>query len=232
MAEKGAARPRARKGGKPKNSRKGASSRTTAQRKVAFAVLHPIRLDAYVIFMERQATSPNEIAKMLEEDVGDVSHHVNELRADKVIRLVKSEQRRGAVEHYYTAVKKPEVTDEEWRAMPKRSRRDFAATLLLAIVAEGLSSLDHGKMESDDDLYLLWIPARLTAEGQTEAYEVQAEAHERLEEVVERDRERQTGAVEPLPVRIYGMLGFERSRSGKPSGTSLGQRGALAAEGR
>jgi DNA-binding MarR family transcriptional regulator len=201
---------------------------------VAFAVLHPIRLDAYVIFMERLATSPNEIAKMLGKDVGEVSHHVNELRADKVIRLVKSEQRRGAVEHYYTAVEKPEVSDEEWRAMPKRSRRDFAATLLLAIVAEGLSSLDHGKMESDDDLYLLWIPARLTTEGQAEAYEVQADAHERLEEVVARDRERQTGTVEPLPVRIYGMLGFERSRSGKPSGTSLGQREILAeaAEGR
>lgn len=230
MARKKGGKSKPRKAKQPNNSRKGASSRTSAQRKVAFAVLHPTRLDAYVIFMERQATSPKEVADMLELDVGDVSHHVKELRADKVIRLVKSEQRRGAVEHYYVAVAKPEVTDEEWRAMPKRSRRDFAATLLLAIIAEGLSSLDHGKMQSDDDLYLVWIPARLTAEGQAEAYEVQAEAHAQLEVVIAHDQERQAGNVEKLPVRIYGMLGFERSRSGKPSGTSLGQRKALGGE--
>lgn len=230
MAQRKGGRSKPRKAKQAKNSRKGASSRTSAQRKVAFAVLHPTRLDAYVIFMERQATSPKEVAEILELDIGEVSYHVAELHADKVIRLVKSEPRRGAVEHFYAAVAKPEVSDEEWRAMPRRSRRDFAATLLLAIVAEGLSSLDHGKMESDDDLYLLWIPARLTAEGQAEAYEVQADAHVQLEEVIAHDQERQTGNAERLPVRIYGMLGFERSRSGKPSGTSLGQRKALGGE--
>jgi predicted transcriptional regulator len=230
MTRKAREKSKAQRGKRPKNSRKGASSRTSAQRKVAFAVLHPTRLDCYVIFMERQATSPKEVASMLELDVVDVSHHVNELLADRVIRLVKKEQRRGAVEHYYAATSKPEVSDEEWRAMPKRSRRDFAATLLLAIIAESLSSLDHGKMQGDDDLYLLWIPARLTSKGQAEAYEVQAEAHDRLEDVIARDRERQAGSAERLSVRIYGMLGFERGRSGKPGGTSLGQRKALGAE--
>jgi hypothetical protein len=213
------------KTGKPKNTRKGRSARAMEQR-ISHSVNHPVRLDAMSILVERVA-SPKELQKMLRVPLGTASFHVKELFADDAIELVKTVQRRGAVEHYYRAKVRPEVTDEEWRAMPKPARRKFAATLLQAIVAEGLASLRHGMMDTDDDLYLVWMPVRLSAEGRDEVYELHAEMHERLEEVKARDEARQIEGEGDLPVRIVAMMGFERSRRGRPDGDNLKRRRGL-----
>lgn len=214
---------------KVKNSRQGGSERPhdrEAARRVAHAVIHSARLDALSILLER-TSSPKEIAKVLQIPLGTASFHVKELFADGAIELVKTEPRRGAVEHYYRAVVTPEVTDEEWQAMPKSARREGAATLLTAIVAEGLSSLHHGYMDADDDLYLLWVPMQLTADGRREAYELQAEMHDRIEAIKARDQARQSEADGDLPVRVVAMMGFDRSRAGRPDGDALSRgRGA------
>lgn len=209
----------------PRNTRKGRGARG-AEQKVSHSVNHPVRLDTLSIFFERIA-SPKEISEALGVPLGTASFHVQELLAADVIELVRTEQRRGAVEHYYRAKVRPEVTDEEWRAMPKASRRKFAATLLLAIVAEGLASLRHGMMDADDDLYLVWVPVKLSSEGRDELYELYAEMHERLEELKARDEARQTEDESKLPVRIVAMMGFERSRNGRPSGDNLKRRRGL-----
>jgi DNA-binding transcriptional ArsR family regulator len=212
---------------KAKNSRyeeggKPPSHTREAARRVAHAVMHSARLDALSILLER-TTSPKEIARALQIPLSTASFHVKELFADGAIELVRTEPRRGAVEHYYRAVVTPEVSDEEWRAMPKSARREGAATLLTAIIAEGLSSLHHGCMDADDDLYLLWVPMQLTAEGRRETYELQAEMHDRIEAVKAKDRERQSEADADLPVRVVALMGFDRSRAGRPDGDALGR---------
>jgi hypothetical protein len=199
---------------KAKNAQKdrgGRSARAT-ERRVAHAVIHPIRLDALSILFERMA-SPKEIALLLRKPLGTVSFHVAELLADEAIELVKTEPRRGAVEHYYRARLRPEVSDEEWRALPKGSRRKFAATLLQAIVAEGLASLRYGKMDADEDLHL----------GRDEVSELQAEMLGRLEAVKERSEARlPADGDDAASVRIVVTMGFERGRpDGQPPGDSL-----------
>jgi DNA-binding transcriptional ArsR family regulator len=193
---------------------------------IAFAVLHPVRLDALSILIERIA-SPNEIAEMLHVPLGTVSHHVSELHADKAVELVNTEQRRGAVEHYYRATVRPEVTDAEWKAMPRKSRREFAATLLLAIVAEGLASLRHGMMDTDDDLHIIWKAVRTDAQARSEISELHAEMVERLEAIAAGANARipDTGDDADVLVRIVAMMTFVRSRPGEPAGyaLSLGQ---------
>jgi hypothetical protein len=210
-----------RKAKNAQNDRGGRSARAT-ERRVAHAVIHPIRLDALSILFERMA-SPKEIALLLRKPLGTVSFHVAELLADEAIELVKTEPRRGAVEHYYRARLRPEVSDEEWRALPKGSRRKFAATLLQAIVAEGLASLRYGKMDADEDLHLAWLPMRLDAEGRDEVSELQAEMLGRLEAVKERSEARlPADGDDAASVRIVVTMGFERGRpNGQPPGDSL-----------
>lgn len=194
-------------------TRKGSSARA-AERRISHAVNHPVRLDALSILIERQA-SPKEIAKALQVSLGTASFHVAELLADDAIELVKTMPRRGAVEHYYRAKQRPEVSDDEWRKMPKPARRKLAAILLQAIIAEGLASLRNGKMDTDDDLYLVWKVVKLDVRGRKEVADLHAEMLSRLEAIREQNdlRAADDGDTE---VRIVAMMGFERARVGDP----------------
>ncbi len=49
----------------------------------------------------RAFASPNELSKKIEAPLSTVAYHVTELRDNNCIKLAKTEQRRGAVEHYY-----------------------------------------------------------------------------------------------------------------------------------
>lgn len=185
-------------------------ARKTRERQIAHAVNHPVRMDALLILFERTA-SPKEIAKILQQPLGTVSFHVDELKTDGAIELVTTRQRRGAVEHYYRAKLRPEIDAEDWRTLPLAMRRKLAGLTLQAIVADGLASLRHRKLEVDDDLYLVWIPMELSEAGESEVTELQAEILERLEEIKERDEQRRAGSsLEAGPVRIAATMWFER----------------------
>ncbi len=175
---------------------------------IAHSAIHPDRLDAFSILYERIA-SPKEVAQVLGVPLGTASFHINELKDDGVIELVKTEQRRGAVEHYYRATEFPEVDTEEWKEMPKKLRREIAGLALQAIVANSLAAFRHEKMEDDDNVYVAWMPLKLSAVGQDEVTELQAEILERLKQIEERDKEREKD--DSTPVRIAATLWFERA---------------------
>lgn len=187
------------------------------ERVVSHSVNHETRLDALSIFFEREA-SPNEIRKELRKPLAVVSHHVKQLFDDGVIELVNTEERRGAVEHFYRAKRSPEVTAEEWKKLPRATRRGIANIAMQAIVADGLASLRHRKFEIDDDMYLAWMPMRLSEHGEIEVTELQAEILERLKEISKRDEaRRREGGEDARPVRIAATLWFERAQPGRPS---------------
>jgi DNA-binding transcriptional ArsR family regulator len=196
------------------SSTKKARKARTGERKIAYSVAHPVRLDALSILFE-QTASPNEMSQALKQPLGTVSHHVSELHADGVVELVDMAQRRGAVEHYYRAKVRPEVDTEEWKTMPTPARRDVAGLALQAIITDSLASFRHRRMESDDDMYLAWIPMRLSDEGQAEVTELQAEIVERLEDIKARDEARPgDDSDESRPVRIAATMWFERAHAG------------------
>lgn len=183
---------------------------------VSHSVNHEVRLDALNILYERVA-SPNEISKELHKPLATVSHHVKELFDDRVIELVKTEPRRGAVEHFYRAKRSPEVTAEEWKKMPKGVRRGIANVAMHAVVADGLASIRHKRFEVDDDMYIAWMPMRLSEQGEGEITDLQAEILERFKEIATRDKARQSEDGEkPRSVRIAATLWFERAQPGRP----------------
>jgi hypothetical protein len=147
-----------------------------------------------------------------------VSHHVKELHDDGVIELVKTEPRRGAVEHFYRAKRPPEITAKEWKQLPAGSRRGIANVAMHGIIAEGLASLRHRKFEIDDDMYLVRMPMTLSEKGEDEVTDLQVEILKKLKEIVVRDEARRARAEEePRPVRIAATLWFERAQPGRPS---------------
>lgn len=183
---------------------------------ISHSVNHEHRLDALSIFYERTA-SPKEIQKALGIPLATASHHVKELYDEDVIELVKTEPRRGAVEHFYRAKRVPEVDAEEWKKLPEAARRGIANVAMQAVVADGLASLRHGKLEADDDMYIAWMPMGLSQVGEDEVTEFQAEILAKFKEIVERDKARlSTGKHEARSVRVAATLWFERAQPGRP----------------
>lgn len=78
---------------------------TKAQRRQATqnrikAMFHPLRAEAFRVIRDRGPLSPAQVARELEGDVKDVSYHVRKLRDYGCLEEVRTQQVRGAVEHF------------------------------------------------------------------------------------------------------------------------------------
>lgn len=81
------------------------------------ALTHPLRIQILAALDERTA-SPSELADELEAPLGNVSYHVRQLHGLGLIKLVKRTPRRGAIEHHYKAVARPQISDDAWAGTP------------------------------------------------------------------------------------------------------------------
>lgn len=70
--------------------------------KLVMALAHELRVEILGVLIEREAT-PNELARLLDEGLSQVSYHIKVLTDYEVIELTKTEPRDGAVEHFYRA---------------------------------------------------------------------------------------------------------------------------------
>lgn len=69
--------------------------------------IHPLRLSIIELYAAGDELTPVDVQRALSEDkIGNVSYHVRGLLADGFIELVRTEQRRGALAHYYRATSK------------------------------------------------------------------------------------------------------------------------------
>jgi predicted transcriptional regulator len=191
---------------------------------VAYAVGHRIRIDALAILNEGTA-SPNEIATIIGEGVSKVGHHVKELFDSGCIESAGTEQRRGATEHFYRAVARPPISEEEARRLPAETKREFAALILQAIMAEGLAALRAGKMDSDEDIWMGWRSINLDEQGRREVTEEMAASYARVEDIEAKSADRLLETEGPGTSTVVATMSFERSRSGRPPGERLATRG-------
>ncbi|MEA2421408.1 MAG: hypothetical protein QOF55_507 [Thermoleophilaceae bacterium] len=85
--------------------------------RLAKALAHPLRLEILRHLGDRTA-SPSEIAAEIGAPLTNVSYHVRKLRALGVIKLVKKTPKRGVIEHYYSAERRQQASDEVWAQTP------------------------------------------------------------------------------------------------------------------
>jgi DNA-binding transcriptional ArsR family regulator len=200
--------------GKKKKSQDAAEARARAHlsKRLAKAVGNYIRIDILRILNEREA-SPKEIAAALDEGLSHVSYHVNQLRDYECIEQVRTEPRRGAVEHFYRAVTPPFVSDEQAAEMSKPAREEISAVMLQTVIGEALAALQAGTFDSRTDRHMSWVPMMLGEEGWREMVSLFAEMLEKVGEIKATDAERRADSGENGVEVIVSMMGFERSKS-------------------
>jgi DNA-binding transcriptional ArsR family regulator len=107
------------------------------------AVSHPLRHRLLLLLNEREA-SPKQLANELGEPIGRVSHHIRSLAAIGAITLVRTEPRRGAVEHFYRAEIRAWFTDSDWAMLPLSTRRSIFGEYLQRIGRDVAAAADGG----------------------------------------------------------------------------------------
>src|SRR4051795_4839182 len=116
--------PGERPSGRPNNSRMPTPEPAIDQR-IMKALSHPLRVRMLTL-LNQKVSSPSELAHDLDEPLGNVSYHMRFLADLKMVKLVRTEPRRGAVEHYYQALEPPQVSGDDWAQLPASLRRTLS----------------------------------------------------------------------------------------------------------
>jgi DNA-binding transcriptional ArsR family regulator len=111
--------------------------------------------------------SPNELSKLLDEGLSQVSYHVKVLREDceGMIEETRTEPRRGAIEHYYRASAKTLLPAKAWRRLRKGLRAVVGAGLASDLFNDLAEALKAGKLQGAHD-HITRTPLVLDTEGQ------------------------------------------------------------------
>lgn len=175
----------------------------------AKALTHPLRGHAWVTLFERGVVSPTEIARELGLQASDVSYHFQELFRKNLLRLVRTEQRRGFEEHFYEPIA-PAVRfdDEEWMRLPKGIRASFSADLLRQICRSFVDAVDVGAFDARNrHLTRTWM--KLDERGWEEMTELLQRTLAHLLQIQERSAGRcEKSEEESIPVEIV-VAAFE-----------------------
>jgi len=154
---------------KTKSAKKGKA--TGVDQKLVKALAHPLRVEILAILNERMA-SPNELSKELDEGLSQVSYHVKVLKDFECIEMVKTEPRRGAVEHYYRATSRAYLTDRDWQSLPESVKPGVSASAMRLILDDVLGALNGGTFDARDERHLSWTPGVVDQQGWKESVEL------------------------------------------------------------
>jgi DNA-binding transcriptional ArsR family regulator len=194
------------------------SSRQLDER-LAKALSHPLRQRILQRLNEDGIRSPNELSRELGDPLGNVSYHVRILRELDCVELVSTEQRRGALEHYYRATAEPWLDDKQWARLPAAFRRKTLGRTLTEILesaseASREAGFDHpettvNRVELELDETGWGEIADLLDKTYDAALRIQSESRRRREE---------HGADGTDPIRTeLGLLHFRRGATAAAS---------------
>ena len=131
--------------------------------RLAKAMAHPLRQRILEV-LNRRVSSPREVAEELGEKLGDVGYHFRMLREYGVIELVRTEQRRGAVKHFYRATSRAMLDNATWARLPQSARRSMRGHALDQIWQHVTKGVENGGFESDD-IHVSWTTFDLDDKG-------------------------------------------------------------------
>jgi DNA-binding transcriptional ArsR family regulator len=152
-------------------------SRTSPEgitQQLAKALAHPLRV-RILSSLHKGISSPNQLAQELGEPLGNVSYHVKTLLEYDCVELVKTEPRRGAVEHFYRATDKAFLSDSDWAKIPASARKGISGSILESIGQSATEAMAAGTLDARSDSHLSDTPLQLDKQGWKDLNKVLAE---------------------------------------------------------
>jgi DNA-binding transcriptional ArsR family regulator len=178
--------------------------------RIVKALGHPLRIRMLTVLNQRVA-SPSELAGELDEPIGNVSYHMRTLADLGMVELVRTEPRRGAVEHYYRAIERPHVSSRDWATLPASVRRSISDTTGRQILDDFTGAAKSGGFEREG-ARLARLELKLDEKGWDELGKLIDDASQRIEKAAAKAKDRKSGGD---PVTGTAVLMLFESGTGK-----------------
>jgi len=173
------------------------------------AISHPLR-HRLLGMLDGRTASPNMLALELDLPLGRVSYHIRLLADLGAIELVSTEPRRGALEHFYTAVTTVWFSEADWQKLPRSARRGILGQNLQHIFSSVTAAADGGGFDNAASV-VLRAPLELDEQGLEELSALLRDSIERARDINNRAAERRApGNGTAVVGTELAILHFER----------------------
>ena len=142
--------------------------------------------------LNERVASPSELSGELDEPIGNVSYHMRTLADLGMVELVRTEPRRGAVEHYYRAIERPHLPAQDWATLPPSVRRSFSDATGRAVLDDLTAAAKSGGFERDG-ARLNRLELKLDQKGWDELGKLLDDAAARVEKAAAKAKDRKSG---------------------------------------
>ncbi|HET6551357.1 MAG TPA: winged helix-turn-helix domain-containing protein [Solirubrobacter sp.] len=154
-----------------------------------------------------RVASPGDLAVELGAPLGVVSYHVRMLREYDCVELVRTEPRRGALQHFYRATARPNFDEDQWRTLPSGLRRELAGETIQSLVTDLGDAADAGALD-DAEVVLTRTPLELDARAWRKLNRLLARTHEQALAIAAESAGR--GSADVFPTEL-AVLHFKRA---------------------
>jgi hypothetical protein len=128
------------------------------------------------------------------------------LRDYDCVELVRTEPRRGALQHFYKATARPNLDEDQWRTLPSQLRRELTGETIQELVSDLAKAADAGTLE-DPDVVLTRTPLELDERAFKKLNKLLAKTHEQALAIAAESAGRGSETVHQTEL---GVLHFKR----------------------
>jgi DNA-binding transcriptional ArsR family regulator len=169
---------------------------------------HPARVHALHILNQREA-SPKELAYEVGISVQKMAYHVRELRKGGFVKLVRTEPRRGSMEHFFKGTKQAAFTEEEWSEVPEPMRAAIVG-MELRVTGKLLEcSMRSGAFERRPSRHHSLQQALVDEDGWRASMKILDDAMWKIDEICKSSEARLQETGEPSIGLAVSIIGFE-----------------------
>lgn len=182
----------------------------TAEARIAKALAHPLRARILQRLGERVA-SPGDLAVELGAPLGVVSYHVRMLRDYDCIELVRTEPRRGALQHFYRATERPYLSEDQWRTLPSGLRGELAGHTVSEVVQDLMAAAEDGALQ-DPEVTIMRTLLQLDERAWRKLNKLLVRTQEQALQIAAEAANRQAENGDAAFPTELGLLHFKRAR--------------------
>jgi hypothetical protein len=133
------------------------------------------------------------------------------LRDYDCVELVRTEPRRGALQHFYKATARPNLDEDQWRTLPSGLRRELSGETIQELVGDLAQAADAGTLE-DPEVVVSRTPLELDERGWKKLNRLLARTLDQALQIAsESSARRADGSAEAFPTEL-AILHFKRAQ--------------------
>jgi DNA-binding transcriptional ArsR family regulator len=203
------------------------SKEPAIDQRIMKALSHPLRVRMLTL-LNQKVSSPSEIAEELDEPLGNVSYHMRFLADLKMVKLVRTEPRRGAVEHYYEALEPPLISDDDWAQLPVALRRSLSDSTLSDIARDLKGAAEEGGFDREN-IHVSRVALMLDQQGWDELSGVLSEVLQRARSIQEQSNKRRKRSENGVIATALVLMQFEGGNANAGAGAGTAKRARSSA---